>query len=152
MTSTSIESELMDAMKFANDNCNILADHGFELVSSERQQSQFIADFQMFGYHNKTTGMQTTISFFPKWENQPSNIYPIITDRNGRKLPVEDLLKRRNREDLVVQLTRKADDTDVRGFLHAAYGAVKEIFATELKDIISGKVWETIPFDWAGYR
>ena len=139
-------------MKFAEENRGILSDHGFEFVSSERQQSKFVADFQMLGYHNRATGMHIMISFFPEWENQPSNIYPILTDHKGRKLPVEDFLKKHSRADLAGQLTRGGGCTDTFEFLHAAYSALRTIMSTELRGIVSGNEWETVLFDWAGLR
>ena len=152
MVSISTESELKDAMKFAEDNRDILSDHGFVFISSERQTSQLVADFQIFGYHNKVTGMSLMVSFFPRWEAQSSNIFPILTDSSGRKLQIEDYLKKHERFDLIAQLTRGAACADVRDFLRTAYGALKTTFTTELKEIISGKQWEVIPFDWQGYK
>jgi hypothetical protein len=69
-----------------------------------------------------------------------------IENNNGDTFCLDEYLRRHGMTTLADKLFDISED------LETSLKLIFEIFNNELNDIITGKKWENIPFDWTGYK
>jgi hypothetical protein len=58
-------------------------------------------------------------------------------------------LKKHGREDLDASLDAEASNADVGVYRDDFFKKLDMLFNTLLKDVVEGRSWEEVPFDWA---
>ena len=76
----------------------------------------------------------------------------MLKNDQGEKFMLPHYLRAHHRDDLNAALRAKNADPDLTVYFDDWFRKLADLFATELLDLIEGRRWEDVPFDWGGLK
>jgi hypothetical protein len=125
---------------------------GLSYVGAKVVHSKVAGDSETFTFRNPGNGIGVEINIFPGLNERNRGFVAIITRRDGSALNLNEYLRVHGREDISKRFTNDAPVADIAPFVEANLETLLKLLSTDLRDIIDGVRWESVPIDWKGYR
>lgn len=134
------------------DHQAMFSSHGLSYVEMRVEHSKLLGDFAAFLFQNEKNGIKVRISYITPLRGGRRSFVVNITNPYGQKMNVGEYLRRHKLNAPLELFEDQNNGDDVRAFCLGFLGALAGLFANQLKGILAGKEWETIPFNWGDYK
>jgi hypothetical protein len=155
MTNTiAYDSERASAEASLRKHSGIFTSRGFVYRGLEVQHSKLLPDYNLFTFVNPATGRTIEISHVPSFDSRGRTFVFTIGDGSGKSFALATYLRAHGRDDLVRTLENASNIPDFDAALEEVIRTLQHIVDGDphLAEIIDGKTWEDVPFDWMGYK
>jgi hypothetical protein len=152
MNTPESDAELAAIPDLIKAHANILTRRAYDLeelttVPGKREPDHVVAVF-----FNPKNGRRVRIACFPASSDiRRALVVSFTADGEGQFL-LSHYLKKHGREDLDVWLHAEANNPNIRVYWDDFFKKLDTLFNTLLKDIVEGRSWEEVLFDWGDYK
>ena len=151
-TSAAIEAEHAQAALLIQRYLGTLASHGYRYEGATVDQGKNAPDRAVFTFVNDAARRRIRISYSPPYDDHPRNLIAMVKNDQGDKFMLAHFLRAHQRDDLIGAMRAKNTDPDMAVYFDDWFRKFADLLASELLDIIEGRRWEDVPFDWGGFK
>lgn len=136
----------------ANISLEWLIDNGFILNDVYTKYSKLAGESINMDYHNELTGIKFFLSFRGSFGEYYDMFSVIIQNKEGHYFLLSDYLTKHKLESEKCSFVLRDEETKFEVFVDNFLELLNKLLKSELNQIITGKVWEEVPFDWRGLK
>lgn len=136
----------------ANIKLKFLSDIGYFVNGINLEQSKLVGESLVIDYINNNTGISIFVSFGEKFKNYAEHFSVIVSNKHGNKFLLSNYLNKHGIELYKNIFTKDDELISLNYFVEYFFDNLQILLKTELREIIEGKVWEDVRFDWYGYK
>jgi hypothetical protein len=148
--STDVELQAVPALIARHQK--ILTRRAYDLKEIRTVPGQATADHVVMTFFNPKNGRGVEIAYYPPYKDMRRTFVVSFDNDGQRRFYLRDYLKAHDREDLEVWLNAEADNPDIGVYWDDFFKKLDTLFNTLLKDIVEGRSWEDVPFDFGDYK
>jgi hypothetical protein len=148
MNTPEIDAELAAIPDLIKAHASILTRRAYDLEKLTKVAGNRAPDDVVAVFFNPKNGRRVRIAYFPPWSDiRRSLVVSFSADGKGHFL-LSHYLKKHGREDLDAE----ANNPNIRAYWDDFFKKLDTLFNTLLKDIVEGRSWEEVLFDWGDYK
>jgi len=147
-----MEAELEAVPGLMKRHSNVFTRRAYDLTETKTVPGQATADHVVMTFVNPKNGRSVRLAYYPPYQDMRRSFIVSFRLDGKRVFFLPDYLKEHDREDLTAWLNAEADNTDIAVYWNDFFKKLDTLFNTLLKDIIDGRSWEDVPFDWGDYK
>jgi hypothetical protein len=130
----------------------VLVGRGYDLEGVLTVPGQGTADHVVMTFVNPKNGRGVEIAYFPPYKSRRRTFVVSFDTGGKRRFYLRDYLKAHDRQDLVAWLNAEADNPDIGVYWDDFFKKLDTLFSTLLEDIVEGRSWEDVPFEFGDYK
>ncbi len=138
--------------KVLQNGLSFLKEFGFGAPQIKTESSKLTGSSLIMKYESKKNGRKIEVSYLRQQRDLPSTIVVFIISEEGKMFSLEDWLNAKGKEQAVRFILRNDSNISEDVFLTEFTSSLENLCLSDLRDIIDGRSWESIPFDWKGYK
>lgn len=108
---------------------------------------QLLGKYLSFVYNLKSGLRSIKVHYVAKNSDRNAIVSLYISDDDNRMFSLDDWLSVNS-----IEGAMKLSGSDENNFLVAFCEEARRFLEVPLRDVVSGKIWIDVPFDWKGYR
>lgn len=136
----------------ANITLEWLLRDGFVINSIHTKYSKLAGESIVIDYCNEKTGVKFYLSFRGSFGDYYDMFSASIENKDGKNFMLLDYLTKHKLESEKNSFLLKDDNLEFEVFVEKFFAVLNKLLTTKLQQIIAGKVWEDVPFDWRGIK
>jgi hypothetical protein len=153
MRTPAIQAELNTVPGLIKQYEPVLARHGFVYKGMYIETSKNLADNAVMTFANDKANRQIRLAYYPPFKDDPRGfVVAVVNTKTKKEFFLPHYLKAHDRSDLQDWLSTEERNPDLRVYWADFFSKLDQILDDELKDIVEGRDWEDIPFDFGGYK
>jgi hypothetical protein len=152
MSPSPIDSELEAVPGLMKAHWNLFTRRAYDLTETKTVPGQATADHVVMTFVNPKNGRSIRIAYYPPYRDMRRSFIVSFRLDGKRVFYLSDYLKAHDREDLEAWLDAEADNPDIAAYWDDFFKKLDTLFNTLLKDIVEGRSWEDVPFDFGDYK
>jgi hypothetical protein len=138
--------------KILQKELEFLKTFSFDRLKVKKESSKLAGESLLLSYESTKTGRRIEISYLYAQQGRPYSIVVFIYEKNGESFSLEDWLNSKGKNEKIKLVSDMDSNKFENNFLSTFAKSFERLCMGDLKDIVSGDFWESVPFDWKGYR
>ena len=131
---------------------NFLNSLGFDRFKMMTESSKLAGDSLLLIYESGSTGRRIDISYSSAQKGRPFAFVVFLFSKDGDSFSLEDYLNLKGKKQAIKLLSDSGSNKSEDDFITEFTASFEKICRSDLKKIIDGSHWESVPFDWKGYK
>ena len=131
---------------------NFLNSIGFDRFKMMTESSSLAGDSLLLHYESSKTGRKIDISYSCAQKGRPFTFVVFLFSKDGDSFSLEDWLNLKGKKQAIKLVSDSDSNISEDDFIKEFAASFEKICRSDLKKIINGSHWESVPFDWKGYR
>ena len=139
-------------LKMLQKKLNFLNSFGFDKLRALTESSKLAGESLLMSFESSKTGRKIEISYLHTQHGRPSTIVIFIFNKNGESFSLEDWLEMKGKKESINLVLNTDLNILENNFLEQFASSFEKLCRGDLENIINGSQWESVPFDFKGYR
>jgi hypothetical protein len=134
-------------------SCSWLLTRGYTYEGVQVLESKLIDQWVVARYLNSAAHREIEVSYSRRLVGMYEGLYVRVCGENNASFSLDDYLAHKGvADDAKSKLSLAAYEGSSENRVTAALIEIQKLLELELPDVLSGKSWVDVPFDWQGYK
>lgn len=138
--------------KLLQKELSFLMSIGYNKKKVTTESSKLTGDSLLITYESSKSGRKIEISFLRAQHDLPSSISVFLFANQNDSFSLEDWLNMKGKKQSIKLVSDMSSNQSENDFLSQFAISFENLCRGDLRDIVNGNYWESVPFDWKGYR
>jgi hypothetical protein len=138
-------------VSFFGEHLGFLKKLGFEGPRTRVEQSDLLGEYICLVYESKLSDRKIDVSYVSSSAIRSVTVAVLIYNGEGESFSLEDWQNAKS-PSVMVHFSKDAIIPDDKTFLANFSKELQHVFEGPLSGTLRGAEWDSVPFDWKGYR